>query len=417
VRDSDEGVEGFMESGIFRLDEANAFFVDPVRILNRSHTRFRVSPHAYYSRSFSHSDRSEGNSVGSLENSRKRKSRGMDKKKITNSREQMAEQRHQDVRLLLLKAHEAFLAANREFGILHYLKSEIGEFSEESVLQQKSGVDFVELGSTFQAPLYDIVLKVHEEEETSTENGGQLVCNERVLPLFNNLVSNENNEDIEAVIMGNTFFLPKRSSFYMSDLRDIHNLVPAKSDEGFNLIVIDPPWENSSAHQKMKYRTLPNRYFLSLPINRLAHTDGALVALWVTNREKLRIFVETELFPKWGTKHVATSYWLKVKPDGSLISELDLFHHRPYECLLLGFCSGGEGEKSHDPETSIIRHNQIFISIPGDYSRKPPIGALLAEYMKPKTMRCIELFSRELISGWTCWGNEPLHFQHSNYFL
>lgn len=27
----------------------------------------------------------------------------------------------------------------------------------------------------------------------------------------------------------------------------------AESDRGFNLILIDPPWENSSAHQKQKY--------------------------------------------------------------------------------------------------------------------------------------------------------------------
>lgn len=31
---------------------------------------------------------------------------------------------------------------------------------------------------------------------------------------------------------------------------------------------------------------------------------------------------------------------LQVKLDGSLISDLDLFHHRPYEYLLLGYCSG-----------------------------------------------------------------------------
>lgn len=30
---------------------------------------------------------------------------------------------------------------------------------------------------------------------------------------------------------------------------------------------------------------------------------------------------------------------LQVKPDGSLISDLDLFHHRPYEYLLLGYCA------------------------------------------------------------------------------
>lgn len=44
----------------------------------------------------------------------------------------------------------------------------------------------------------------------------------------------------------------------------------------------------------------------------LTHTEGALVALWVTNREKLRDFVERELFPAWGVSYAATFYWLKV---------------------------------------------------------------------------------------------------------
>lgn len=29
---------------------------------------------------------------------------------------------------------------------------------------------------------------------------------------------------------------------------------------------------------------------------------------------------------------------LQVKPDGLMIGDLDLFHHRPYECLILGYC-------------------------------------------------------------------------------
>jgi hypothetical protein len=36
-------------------------------------------------------------------------------------------------------------------------------------------------------------------------------------------------------------------------------------------------------------------YFLK----ELAHSDGALVALWMTNRPKLQDFVEKDLFPAW----------------------------------------------------------------------------------------------------------------------
>lgn len=43
---------------------------------------------------------------------------------------------------------------------------------------------------------------------------------------------------------------------------------------------------------------------------------------------------------------------------------------------------------------------------------------LLLEHVPgPKPARCIELFAREMTAGWCSWGNEPLHFQESRYFL
>lgn len=61
-----------------------------------------------------------------------------------------------------------------------------------------------------------------------------------------------------------------------------------------------------------RYPTLPNKYFLYLPVKELAHSEGALVALWMTNREKLHMFVEKDLFPAWGVTNVTLCYWLKV---------------------------------------------------------------------------------------------------------
>lgn len=181
--------------------------------------------------------------------------------------------------------------------------------------------------------------------------------------------------------------------------------------------MVDPPWENGSAHQKLRYPTLPNKYFLSLPIKKLSHTEGAIVALWVTNREKSRCFVEEVLFPAWGVKYLTTFYWLKVKADGSLISDLDLFHHRPYECIILGQCHGEVLNSDNMSKIKTVPDNQVIISIPGDYSRKPPIGGLLKEYISGHgPTRCLELFAREMMSGWVSWGNEPLHFQDSQYF-
>lgn len=94
-----------------------------------------------------------------------------------------------------------------------------------------------------------------------------------------------------------------------------------------------------------------------------------------------------------------------MKTDGSLISEMDLFHHRPYECLLLGYINGKVCytvtylvlheclvnftlmfshilycQDEYDASTSPLRYpknGEVIISIPGAYSRKPPILSIL----------------------------------------
>ncbi|CAN4093806.1 unnamed protein product [Withania somnifera] len=390
----------FMESGIHQLS-SNAFFIDPVRILNRSYTRFRVSPSTYYTRFFDSSNSTQSPKASEDSKKRKRKQKKTKKLQSLNDREQIADRRHQEVKPFLLKAHEALLAATHLLKVLRNLRDdgyaveeckELSKGSSEELSKESSELSFMELGGVWQAPLYEIVLNYYQDDKTS-KNGGSLLAHsieQRMASVFNNL----------------------------SDIQQIDSLIPADSDCGFSLIVIDPPWENGSAHQKLRYPTLPNRYFLSLPVKQLCHTSGALVALWVTNREKLRGFVQNDLFPKWGVTYAASFYWLKVKANGMLTGELDLFHHRPYECLLLGYCDGKDTHSGNLTRLNPIPDNRVFISIPGDYSRKLPIGELLLDYV-PGSMpaRCVELFAREMIAGWTSWGNEPLHFQDSRYFI
>ncbi|KAF9620250.1 hypothetical protein IFM89_010985 [Coptis chinensis] len=417
-------MSSFSKSGIYRLDSNNSnnhiiYFIDPVRILNRSYTRFQVSPFKYYSR-FLKPKHEQGQTRDSENlNKKNRKKRKFHR---LNERELVADQRHQEARSLLLNAHEVLLRDKEILSVLCNLRDDDDVCCLSGT---KDGPCFIEHGSVWQAPMYEICLHF------CTDDGGSALVQfdqQQVVPLYNNLIINDTSEDVEAATLDNCYIIPRESCFHMSNLEQLHALVPDKPDTGFNLIVIDPPWENRSAHQKSVYPTVPNRYFLSLPISQLTHTQGSLVALWVTNREKLRRFVEKELFPTWGVSYKAVVYWLKVKVDGSLISELDLFHHRPYECLLLGY-RHGKGMDSEPLTTKSLPENQVIISVPGDYSRKPPIGGilnlhfsvvreLLLDYAPgPKPARCIELFARELLAGCTSWGNEPLHFQHSRYFL
>nr|XP_029143571.1 methyltransferase-like protein 2 isoform X3 [Arachis hypogaea]XP_029149910.1 methyltransferase-like protein 2 isoform X3 [Arachis hypogaea] len=355
----------FNESGIYFFnDDSNAVFLDPVRVLNRSYNRFNVSPSTYYPRFFE-SPRNEplSTTVTTSEQQPKRKRKRNKKKEPPplNAREQIANRRHQEARPLLLKAHESLLQCTEMLDVLRTLRNDsCGCSKREHESVQHSFIDLAR----------------------------------------------------EVLHLEVTLNMPLREP--QQQLIEIN----ANADSGFNLIVVDPPWENASASQKSRYPTLPNRYFLSVPIKQLTHTDGALVALWVTNREKLRSFAENELFPAWGVGYAATFYWLKVKANGSLIGDIDLFHHRPYECLILGYIAGKVNNSSKHSKFKPVKDHHVIMTIPGDYSRKPPIADLLLDYVPGlRPPRCIELFARELTAGWVSWGNEPLHFQDSRYFV
>uniref|UniRef100_A0A0R0FIA9 Uncharacterized protein n=1 Tax=Glycine max TaxID=3847 RepID=A0A0R0FIA9_SOYBN len=346
--------------------------MDPVHVLNRSYLRVTVSPSSYYSRFF--------------------KSSSTTPNSVTTVTSPLTTQKRKEPRAL--KSTELLNA-------LKALKSGSRCSKRECEGGQHSFVDLVQV-----APQLEI----------------RLVCNAAVLPAFNNLVANDTKDDAVAEILNNRYIMPQESCFYMSDLGQIRNLIPALTDSGFNLIVVDPPQENSSAHRKSRYislqliyeevetcylfclgfspwgvRNLAQLVFLSLPIKQLTHTEGALVALWVTNREKLRCF---------------------VKKNGSWICDLDLFHHRPYECLILGYSPRKVNNTDNQSKFKPVNNDHVIMSIPGDYSRKPPIADLLLEYVPGfKPSRCIELFAREIMAGWVAWGNEPLYFQDSKYFV
>ena len=83
----------------------------------------------------------------------------------------------------------------------------------------------------------------------------------------------------------------------------------------------------------------------------------------------------------------------------------------------------------------------VMIAVPGEHSRKPQLAQLLQPYLPDKAV-CLEvchnvrwclrlsvgctgrqsslcsvqMFARELIAGWTSWGNQVLQFQQKHLF-
>ncbi|NXL44037.1 METL4 protein, partial [Podilymbus podiceps] len=226
----------------------------------------------------------------------------------------------------------------------------------------------------------------------------------------------ENNSNCAkiVVLMGQKYLVPPKSSFLLSDISCLQPLLNYKKK--YDVIVIDPPWENKSIKRSNRYTYLSSWQIKQIPVPALA-APNCLIVTWVTNRQKHLRFVKDELYPHWSVKTLAEWHWVKITRSGELVFPLDSLHKKPYEVLVLGRVHGDVKEALRKSEDVLpIPEHKLIVSIPCSlHSHKPPLTAVLAEFIKPG-VECLELFARNLQPGWTSWGNEVLKFQHIDYF-
>uniref|UniRef100_A0A8C2TAB9 Methyltransferase 4, N6-adenosine n=1 Tax=Coturnix japonica TaxID=93934 RepID=A0A8C2TAB9_COTJA len=226
----------------------------------------------------------------------------------------------------------------------------------------------------------------------------------------------ENNSNCAkiVVLMGQKYLVPPKSSFLLSDISCLQPLLNYKKK--YDVIVIDPPWENKSVKRSNRYSYLSSWQIKQIPISALAAPD-CLVVTWVTNKQKHLRFVKDELYPHWSVKTLAEWHWVKITRYGEFVLPLDSVHKKPYEVLILGRVQGNIKEALRKSEDVLpVPEHKLIVSIPCSlHSHKPPLAAVLAEFIKPD-VECLELFARNLQPGWTSWGNEVLKFQHIDYF-
>ncbi|NXU47076.1 METL4 protein, partial [Turnix velox] len=241
-----------------------------------------------------------------------------------------------------------------------------------------------------------------------------LLDDETSMPELSCVTENSSKSAKIVVLMGQKYLVPPESSFLLSDISCLQPLLNYKKK--YDVIVIDPPWENKSIKRSNRYSYLSSWQIKQIPVPALA-APNCLVVTWVTNRQKHLRFVKDELYPHWSVKTLAEWHWVKITRAGEFVFPLDSLHKKPYEVLVLGRVQGDVKEALRKSEDVLpIPEHKLIVSIPCSlHSHKPPLAAVLAEFLKPD-VECLELFARSLQPGWTSWGNEVLKFQHIDYF-
>ncbi|KAK3865134.1 hypothetical protein Pcinc_029248 [Petrolisthes cinctipes] len=214
-------------------------------------------------------------------------------------------------------------------------------------------------------------------------------------------------------VNGEEYILPPDVHYVCDDAANLLNHTKGKT---YDLVVLDPPWQNKYIKRQKRshgthhgYGLMTVESILQLPIGRVLN-KGALVVIWCTNN-KTHIQEFLAGLHHWGVQLVATWYWVKVTKGGELVTSFKSNHNkRPYERLFIARSPGS------DSTSPTIPDGLVFCSVPSAlHSHKPPLNEFINKYLPPQP-QCLEVFARSLIPGWTSYGLEVLRLQHSFMF-
>jgi len=180
---------------------------------------------------------------------------------------------------------------------------------------------------------------------------------------------------------------------------DIYN-----TTKRYSIIYVDPPWNYNKRNNKhtrfgggvhSHYQTMSMEDIEKIPVDKLSGDNCALL-LWTTFPY---LDKQIQLFEKWGFKYKTLGFsWIKLNSkNGKPFFGIGYYSKSNCEVCLLGI----KGKMK--PITNSI--SSCVISPKEKHSKKPNevrdrIVQLFGDLPR------IELFARENVLGWDCWGNE-----------
>ena len=200
----------------------------------------------------------------------------------------------------------------------------------------------------------------------------------------------------------------------MKNLKDDRKYIHGQSfvdiystNKKYNVIYADPPWKYTDVHTWHKMGGGVSSHYKVMTINEIEKlgdvvkqiaAQDCLLFMWATFpniKEALKVI------EKWGFTYKTLGFsWIKTnKRNGKPFFGIGFYTKSNCEVCLLAIKGKPSNLKKSDKVSSCI------ISERREHSRKPDevrerIVQLVGDVPR------IELFARQSIEGWDCWGNE-----------
>lgn len=189
-------------------------------------------------------------------------------------------------------------------------------------------------------------------------------------------------------------------------IKDIFYIQNGSDDiKKYKIIYADPPWDYGNTKNlngqfwgmaDKHYPVMKLEDIKTLPVHKIADTDCYLF-LWTTSP-----FIEKsfEVIKAWGFKYATVGFvWIKMKNDMSEVRGDGL---GKYTISNAEYCLIARNGKYWREAKNV---KQIIMTPKFEHSRKPD------EIRNRIVKLCgnlprIELFARQKVDGWDCWGNE-----------
>lgn len=166
------------------------------------------------------------------------------------------------------------------------------------------------------------------------------------------------------------------------------------TNKKYNIIYADPPWKYEN-EKGIPYSTMSFEEIKRLPISKIADKDCALF-LWVTMPKLSEIF---SVIDAWGFRYITCAFtWVKLNPKNEGIYS-GLGHWTNGNAELCLFAKRGS------PKRIAKNVKQIILAPRERHSKKPDCARERITQLIGDLPR-IELFARQYVDGWDCWGNE-----------